>query len=59
MHENLTDFIRKLKLSRPQLNVNSRRNKFESVADVIQGTFDIFLLSETKLTKASLINSFA
>ena len=49
MHENLTDFIRKLKLSRPQLNVNSRRNKFESVADVIQGTFDIFLLSETKI----------
>ena len=52
MQENLTDFIRKLKRSRPQLNVNSRRNKFESVADVIQGTFDIFLLSETKIDES-------
>ena len=31
------------------LNVNSLRNKIESIADVIQGTFDIFLLSETKI----------
>ena len=27
---------------------NSLRNIFESIADVIQGKFDIFLLSETK-----------
>ena len=30
-------------------NFNSLQNKFESIADVIQGTFDIFLLSETKI----------
>ena len=29
-------------------NVNSLQNKFESITGVIQGTFDIFLLSETK-----------
>ena len=34
------------------LNVNSLRDKFESIADVIQGTFDIFLLSETKIDKS-------
>ena len=56
--ENPTDSIRKLKLSNPHkiilrhLNVNSLRNKFESVADVIQGKFDIFLLSETKIDKS-------
>ena len=55
MQENPIDSIRKLKLSNPRkiilghLNVNSLRNKFESVADVIQGIFDIFLLSETKI----------
>ena len=50
MQENPIDSIRKLKLSNPHktalghLNVNSLRNKFESVADVIQGIFDIFPL---------------
>ena len=34
------------------LNVNSLRDKFESIADVIQGTFDIFLLSETKIDES-------
>ena len=34
------------------LNVNSLRNKFESIADIIQGTFDIFLLSETKIDES-------
>ena len=54
MQENPIDSIRKLKLSNPHkiipghLNVNSLRNKFESIVDVIQGTFDIFLVSETK-----------
>ena len=49
IQENPIDFIRKLKLSSPHeivlglLNVNCLRNKFESIADVIQGTFDIFL----------------
>ena len=31
------------------LNINSLRNKFESIADVIHGTYDLFLLSETKI----------
>ena len=34
------------------LNVNSLRNKYESIPGVIQGTFDIFLLSETKIDKS-------
>ena len=54
IQENPIDSIRKLKLSNPHkiilnhFDVNSLRNKFESVADVIQGTYDIFPLSETK-----------
>ena len=31
-----------------QLNVNSIRNKFESVQEIIQNTFDIFLACMTK-----------
>ena len=64
MQENPIDSIRKLKLSNPykiilgHLNVNSFRNQFELVADVIQGTFDIFFYQKLKLTKVSLINSF-
>ena len=34
------------------LNVNSIRNKFESIADVIQGASDIFLLLETKIDES-------
>ena len=58
MQENPTDSIRKLKLSKPHkiilghLNINSLRNKFESIADVIQGTFYIFLLSGTKIDES-------
>ena len=54
MQENPIHSIRKLKLSNPHkvilghLNINSFQNIFESIADVIQGTFDIFLLSKTK-----------
>ena len=33
-------------------NVNFLRNTFESVADVIQGTFEIFLLPETKFNES-------
>ena len=29
--------------------MNSIRNKFESVQEIIQNTFDIFLVSETKI----------
>ena len=32
-----------------QLNVNSVRSKFESVQEIIQNTFDIFLVCETKI----------
>ena len=64
MQENAIDSIRKLKLSNSykiilgHLNVNSLRNQFELVADVIQGTFDIFFYQKLKLMKVSLINSF-
>ena len=40
------------------LKVNSLRNKFESIADVIQGTFEIFLLLETKIGKSSSDKQF-
>ena len=33
-------------------NLNVTRNKFESIVDVIQETFNIFLLSETKVDKS-------
>ena len=58
MQENPIDSIRQLKLSNPHkivlchLNINSLRNKVESIADVIQGTSDIFLLSETKIDES-------
>ena len=32
-----------------QLNINSLRNKFEILSSLIADTFDIFMLSETKL----------
>ena len=31
------------------LNINSLRNKFETVKNIIEDTFDIFLISETKI----------
>ena len=34
------------------LSINSLRNKLQSIADVIQGIFDIFLLSETKIDES-------
>ena len=48
-------FLKKIKSEHPknlffgQLNVNSIRNKFESVQEIIQNTFDIFLVCETKI----------
>ena len=47
-------FLKKIKSQHPknlffgQLNVNSIRNKFESVQEIIQNTFDIFLACETE-----------
>ena len=35
-------------------NVNSIRSKFESVQEIIQNTFDIFLASKTKIDSSSL-----
>ena len=47
-------FLKKIKSEHPknlffgQLNANSIRNKFESVQEIIQNTFDIFLACDTK-----------
>ena len=48
-------FLKKIRSKHPknlffgQLNVNSIRNKFESVQEIVQNTFDIFLVCETKI----------
>ena len=48
-------FLKKIKSQNPkklifgQLSVNSIRNKFESIQEIIQNTFDIFLACETKI----------
>ena len=59
MQENSIDSITKLELSNPHkiiilgyLNINSLRNKFKSIEDVIQRAFDICVLSETKMDKS-------
>ena len=41
------------------LNINSLRNKFESIKPIISPNFGIFLLSETKLDKSFLNNQFS
>ena len=64
IQENQTDFIRNLKLSSRHeialglLNVNCLRNKFETIADVIQEHLTFFFYQKLKLTKVSRINSF-
>ena len=54
--ENLSfSFLKKTKSKHPKnlffghLNINLIRNKFESVQEIIQNTFDIFPFSETKI----------
>ena len=54
-YENISfPFLKKIRSKHPknlffgQLNVNSIRNKFESVQEIIQNTFDIFLACMTK-----------
>ena len=48
-------FLKKIRSKHPknlffgQLNVNSIRNKFESVQEIPQNTFDIFLVCDTKI----------
>ena len=54
-------FLKKIKSEYPknffgQLNVNLIRNKFESVQEIIQKTFDIFLCCETKTDYSSFPN---
>ena len=41
------------------LNVNSLRNKFESLNELIKDTFGIFLVSESKLDSSFLDNQFS
>ena len=51
----LFSFLKETKSKHPKnlffghVNINSIRNKFESVQEIIQNTFDIFLFSETKI----------
>ena len=51
----LFSFLKKTKSKHPKnlffghLNTNSIRNTFESVQEIIQNTFDIFVFSETKI----------
>ena len=41
------------------LNINSIKNKFEFVWELIKHTFDIFLLSESKLDSSFPDNQFS
>ena len=41
------------------LNINSIRNKFESIEEIISGIFDIFLTSESKLDSSFPSNQFS
>ena len=41
------------------LNINSLRNKFESIKPIISPNFDIFLVSETKLDESFPNNQFS
>ena len=56
--------IRGLRIKHPKnvflghLNINSLRNKFESVNELIKDTFDIFMLSESKLDSSFPDNQF-
>ena len=41
------------------LNINSLRNKCESISELLKGKFDIFLINETKLDASFPSNQFA
>ena len=41
------------------LNINSLRNKFESISELIKGKFEIFLVNETKLDASFQSNQSA
>ena len=57
--------LRNMKRKKPKnvflghLNINSIKNKFESVWELIKDTFDIFLLSESKLDSSFPDNQFS
>ena len=64
--ENVNDLI-KLKnirlanvnrLAIGQLNINSLRNKFEALSDIVKGNLDILILTETKLDETFPKNQF-
>ena len=64
--ENLSfSFLNKTKSKHPKtlffghLNINSIKNKFESVQEIIQNTFDIFLSIETKIYSSFLSKQFS
>ena len=64
--ENLSfSFLKKTKSKYPKnfifenLNINSIRNKFESVQKIIQNTFDFFLFSETIIDSSFLSQQFS
>ena len=46
------------KLIIPHLNINSIRNKFDSVSFIIEKIVDILLISETKLNDSYLSSQF-
>ena len=54
--------LRKQRLDYPKnvifghLNINSLRNKFESISELIKGNFDIFLINETKMRLFQVIS---
>ena len=41
-----------------QLNINSLRNKFDMVSELIKGFIDVFMISETKLGDSFLEGQF-
>ena len=58
-------FLKSLRASYPNnivighFNVNSLRNKFEILSSLIADTFDIFMLSETKLDDTFISTQFS
>ena len=59
--DNVLDKLRSNNVNRliiGHLNINSVRNKFEMLQEVIRGKLDIFLISETKLDDSFPISQF-
>ena len=64
-HHDAFFFLRKQPLEYPKnvifghLNINSLRNKFVSISELIKGKIDIFLINEIKLDESFPSNQFA